>query len=109
MIAVRSRAGGPAEALVRRLARAYERPSPGVWDTDLEIVEALLTLPPRMRVCVVLHYGEDLSVADVARVMRTAPATVATQLQLARRRLRKQLAFDEEAAVATVAGRKHHG
>ncbi len=44
---------------LRRLAGAYERPSPGIWETDLEVVEALLSLPPRMRACVVLHYGED--------------------------------------------------
>jgi RNA polymerase sigma-70 factor (ECF subfamily) len=94
---------------LRRLARAYARPSEGIWDSDLEVVEALLSLPPRMRACVVLHYGEDMPVADVAQAMNTAPATVAAQLQVARKRLRKRLELDDAAALGSVARRNHRG
>jgi DNA-directed RNA polymerase specialized sigma24 family protein len=62
-----------------------------------------------MRACVVLHYGEDMPVADVAQAMNTAPATVAAQLQVARKRLRKRLELDDAAALGSVARRNHRG
>lgn len=94
---------------LRRLARVYERPQQPVWDTDVDVVAALLTLPVRMRTCVVLRYVEDMPVADVAAVMGTTPGTVSAQLQTARQRLRKRLGAKDPAVVATTAGMDQHG
>jgi RNA polymerase sigma factor (sigma-70 family) len=74
----------------RRLARFWE-PSPSEWwDPDPALVDwhvALRKLPPRMRACVVLFYGEDLAAADVARELRCSPRTVEHQLHTARTKL----------------------
>lgn len=88
-----------------RLARAYERPRPGDWDTDVDVVGALLSLPVRMRACVVLRYVEDLSVAEVAATMGTTPGTVSAQLQTGRRRLRQRLVLDEPGVAAAAGGK----
>jgi RNA polymerase sigma factor (sigma-70 family) len=94
---------------LRRLARVYERPTERTWDTDVDVMSALLTLPPRMRACVVLRYMEDLPVADVAGVMGTEVGTVAAQIQEARRRLRRRLSFGEASATLTSSWRNRGG
>ena len=94
---------------LRRLGRVYQRPETGSWDTDVDVVSALLTLPPRMRACVVLRYMEDLPVAEVAAVMGTEPGTVAAQIQTARRRLRVRLAFDDASAPLAAVRRNRGG
>jgi RNA polymerase sigma-70 factor (ECF subfamily) len=78
----------------RRLARFWEPPSTEWWDPDPTLVDwhaALGKLPPRMRACVVLFYGEDLSTADVARALRCSPRTVEHQLHSARNKLTEAL------------------
>ena len=57
----------------RRLGHLWQQPDSEWWDPDPALVDwhaALAALPPRMRACAVLFYGEDLSVADVARDTR---------------------------------------
>ncbi len=92
-----------------RLSRVYERPQPPVWDTDVDVVAALLTLPVRMRTCVVLHYVEDMPVADVADVMGTTPGTVSAQLQTARQRLRTRLGAADPVVAAMATGTDQNG
>jgi RNA polymerase sigma factor (sigma-70 family) len=78
----------------RRLARFWEPPDTEWWDPDPELIDwhaALRTLPPRMRACVVLFYGEDLSVADVAKELGCSPRTVEHQLHGARMKLADRL------------------
>ena len=91
-LAVQHRRGVVRE--LRRAARLYQRPDPRAWEEDVDAVAALLTLPPRMRACVVLHHVEDLSLDQVADILGSKPNTVASQLQTARRRLRASLAVD---------------
>ncbi|WP_053202772.1 RNA polymerase sigma factor [Jiangella muralis] len=52
-----------------------------------DLRSALAALSPRQRACVVLHYYEDLSVAQVADVLGCAPGAVKRHLSDARARL----------------------
>ena len=54
----------------------------------MDLRQALLALPPRMRAAVVLHYLGDLGVADVAVAMDVSPGTVKSTLHDARAALR---------------------
>jgi RNA polymerase sigma-70 factor (ECF subfamily) len=74
----------------RRLAQFWKPPDNEVWDPDVALIdwrEALQALPPRMRACAVLFYGEDLSVNDIARALRCSPRTVEHHLHSARSKL----------------------
>jgi len=74
----------------RRLARFWEPAATESWDPDRDLIDwhaALRRLPSRMRACVVLFYGEDLSVADVARELGCSSRTVEHQLHSARQKL----------------------
>lgn len=75
---------------LRRLIRLYQSDATDRWEPDPALLDwqaALLKLPPRMRACVVLFYGEDLSTASVASALGCSPRTVENQLRLARHRL----------------------
>jgi RNA polymerase sigma factor (sigma-70 family) len=74
----------------RRLAHLWQQPDGEWWDPDPALIDwhaALGALPPRMRACAVLFYGEDMSVADVARELRCSPRTVEHNLHSARGKL----------------------
>ena len=50
-----------------------------VRDEDVdEVLEALRTLPDRQRVCLVLHYFEELSIAEVAETLHISTNSVKT-------------------------------
>jgi RNA polymerase sigma-70 factor (sigma-E family) len=89
-------------AWVRRVAirlatRARRREStlqlepeqPGTTDTtvDPDLRRAILSLPPNQRAAIVLHYLEDLPVAQVAEAMGVATSTAKVHLHRARKRL----------------------
>ena len=70
---------------VRRSARAeVEPPQPGF---DPLLRQALMALPDQQRAVIALHYLEDMSVADAARVLGVSDGTVKTQLVRGRSRL----------------------
>lgn len=79
-------------------------------DASAEVVErvvleqALAALPARQRACVVLHYYEDLPVAEVADLLGVAPGTVKSQLHDARRALARTWAAEPEAEPAVAKG-----
>jgi RNA polymerase sigma-70 factor (ECF subfamily) len=78
----------------RALVRIYASVDLTAWDKDYDVFNAIRRLPPRMRACVILHYGEDLPVTEVASIIRCKSATVAAQLYTARQRLRARLTPD---------------
>lgn len=67
---------------------------------DQEVVwrELVDTLPMRQRAVVVLYYGDDLSVDDVADLLDISPGTVKSALSKARHKLRELME-----------GEVHHG
>jgi RNA polymerase sigma-70 factor (sigma-E family) len=55
------------------------------------LLQALATLPPRQRACVVLRYFEDLPVAEVAALLKVSDGTVKSQTARAIDTLRTRL------------------
>jgi RNA polymerase sigma-70 factor (sigma-E family) len=85
-IRLASRARGRPRAAT--LTEGPARPEP-TTDPDLRL--ALLALPANQRAAVVLHYLEDLPVAEVAVLMGCAPSTAKVHLHRARKRLAELL------------------
>ena len=80
------------------LPAGYDPSSPvtdGFEDRDRTLA-ALRLLPPRQRAVIVLRYYEDLSEADIARVLGCSPGTVKSQASRALRTLRTHLSPDLE-------------
>ena len=61
-----------------------------------EVRQALATLSPKQRACVVLRYYEDLSVLEIADQLECAEGTVKRHLSDARAKLATHLAVPEE-------------
>jgi RNA polymerase sigma-70 factor (sigma-E family) len=89
----------PTAAVPDRSAPAHDIESFGLRSA---VWAALATLPPRQRAVLVLRYYEDLSEAEIARVLGCQPGTVKSQAAKALRALRRVtgLAGDEPAAGA---------
>ncbi|TDD71536.1 SigE family RNA polymerase sigma factor [Jiangella aurantiaca] len=84
--------------LVRHLVADREDVSgpEGAVVDGADLRSALAALSPRQRACVVLHYYEDLSVAQVADVLGCAPGAVKRHLSDARARLEPLLSDSPE-------------
>lgn len=67
---------------------AEDRHYDGLWD-------AVLALPEEQRSAVVLFYYEDLTLAQIAKVLGVAQGTVKSRLSRARGRLREMLREEE--------------
>ena len=63
----------------------------GVEDQYREVYSAVLSLPPKYRAVIHLHYFEDLSVAEIAAGLGLAEGTVKSQLSRGRALLRDAL------------------
>lgn len=63
----------------------------------LELREAIDHLPPEQRMCVILHYLEGWSVAEVAQALGVPQGTVKTRLMYARGRMKGYLEEEKEA------------
>ena len=58
----------------------------------LEVKSAVLRLPPKQRIVVILHDIEGYSKAEIAKALGCPQATVRSNLHIARRKLKKWLA-----------------
>lgn len=58
---------------------------------DPEVLAAIRRLPERQRACLVLRYLEDMSEAEVGRILDCSTGTVKSQLSKARAKLQKDL------------------
>ena len=54
---------------------------------DIDLWNAVRTLPPRQRAVVALYYLEDMSVSEVADIVGCSQSTVSVHLHRARHRL----------------------
>lgn len=78
---------------------ARELPAPGapVEDEALEelradpVWQALQSLPEKLRVVALLHYVEEYTTEEIARIVGSPPATVRTRLHRARKQMRETL------------------
>jgi RNA polymerase sigma-70 factor (sigma-E family) len=71
-------------------------PQIGALEERDRTLTALRQLPPRQRAVIVLRYYEDLSEADIARVLDCSPGTVKSQASRALRTLHTLLSPDLE-------------
>ncbi len=84
------------ERATRRVAsRMAEPSSPPAEAVSEQFWSAVRALPDRQRHAVALHYIDDLSVAEVARVLEVTDATVKTSLHMARKSLALRLGVAE--------------
>ncbi len=56
-----------------------------------ELKQAIMELPDRSRQCVLLYYGRNLTLTEIAKVFDLTPSRISQILSDARRRLRTQL------------------
>lgn len=74
------------------LDRLSRRPPPvAAPDDPASLAEMLRGLPDRQRLVVVLHYVDDLSVDEIARVLGVASGTVKTLLWKARQTIHRRV------------------
>ena len=79
-------------ALARLGRREEQRSSfPPPDATRLDLVAAIVKLPPRRRLILTLYYLEDLPVAEIAALLGISEGSVTKQLHRAREGLRQEL------------------
>ncbi len=70
-----------------------------VWQPqgfDDDLIEAIAGLPKKQRAAVVLHYLEDLPVAEIAEILECAPATAKVHLHRGRQALAERLGASQK-------------
>ena len=75
--------------------RAGAGDEPGV---DLQLRAALIRLPEKYRVPLLLHHLEGYSLEEAARILKLTPSLVKSRLHQARKLLRKNLNAGDESA-----------
>jgi len=68
-------------------------------DADAGLHDALMALPPSLRLPVTLHYLEGYPLADVARMLRIPTGTVKSRLNRARKLLKASMQDEEMISV----------
>ncbi len=67
-------------------------PGPEAFLVDEELVDAIAALPVRQRECVVLRFGEDLTIDQIAEVLGVGSGSIKTHLHRGLRALERRLA-----------------
>ena len=81
----------------RRLDLRPAEPAPGPGpDLRLQLEEAILSLPERMRACFVLYAVEGFPQKEIAEMLQIREGTVKAQIFQAKERLRALLADEED-------------
>ena len=81
----------------RRFELRPPEPAPGPGpDLRLQLEEAILTLPERMRACFVLHAVEGFPQKEIAEMLQIREGTVKAQVFQAKERLRALLTDEED-------------
>ena len=86
--------GGEGRALVEQLTTAaHSDPSHDldVAEVKRHLKEAVKALPEKQRHCVMMYYGKDLSLAEIAAVYEVTPSRISQILSQAKQSLRKKL------------------
>jgi len=86
--------GNEGRALVEQLTTAaHENPSHNldVAEVKRHLREAVKALPEKQRHCVMMYYGKDLSLAEIAAVYEVTPSRISQILSQAKMSLRKKL------------------
>lgn len=65
-------------------------------DESSILTERVLSLPPKYREVIILHYFEELKTKEVAQLLREKEGTIKTRLRKARNLLRAEYETDEE-------------
>ena len=65
-------------------------------DADEDIHDALLSLPEKLRLPIMLHYMEGYGIKEIAGMLRIPQGTVATRLRSGKEKLREILGDEEE-------------
>lgn len=86
--------GDEGRTLLEQLPGDSALPDQPLDASDLRrmLKEAILALPERERHCVMMYYGKDLSLAEIAEVLEVTPSRISQILSKARGSLRKKLA-----------------
>lgn len=81
----------PDEFILNKVDLDIDSKGEDEFTTRNEIEEALLKLKPKEREVIVLFYYDDLSIEEIAKVLRTFKGTVKSRLFRARNNLKKEL------------------
>lgn len=81
-------------AMSDRLADPSAGPDAGLFAQEVKdaLKQAILELPDRQRQCVMMYYGSELTLAEIAAVLEVTVSRVSQILSEAREKLKKRLA-----------------
>lgn len=70
---------------------AAETASYDAFNTDSNVLKAVMSLPDKYRIVVYMHYYEEYSTPDISKIIGKSEVTVRSLLHRARNRLKKVL------------------
>jgi len=86
------------QVLAERLGRFSVQSEAAASESQLDLGRALDRLTPQLRAAITLHYYQDLTVEETARMLEVPIDTIKSRLKAALRRLRELTGAQEESA-----------
>ncbi len=68
-----------------------ELPATSAEQENLDLMCAVMELPPKLREVVTLYYWQEMTVSEIGQALGTTPSTVSVRLKKARGKLQKEL------------------